>query len=70
MKLVIDIADNTASSFMQLIEGHYLEAKTLSAPEASLLEEIQHIQDAFKYAEDIKTGKLKTRPVEDLLNEL
>ena len=32
--------------------------------------ELKHIKDAFKQVELLKKGKLKTRPVEDLLNEL
>ena len=71
MKLLIDIADNKAASFMALIKDHaYVKAKPLSAPDAELLEEIGHIKKAFKNAERIKSGKLKTRPIEDLLNEI
>lgn len=32
--------------------------------------ELKHIQNAFKQVDLLKQGKLKTRPVEDLLNEL
>lgn len=71
MKLLIDIADNKAASFMELIKPHtYVKAKPLSAPDAELLEEISHIKKAFKDVERIKAGKLKTRPIEDLLNEI
>jgi hypothetical protein len=71
MKLLIDIADNKAASFMELIKGHsYVKAKPLSTPDAELLEEIGHIKKAFENADLIKAGKLKTRPIEDLLNEL
>lgn len=71
MKLVIDIADNKAASFMKLIKDHsYVKAKPLSIPDAELLEEIKQIKKAFKIANQIKTGKLKGRPAEDFLNEI
>jgi len=69
MKLVIDIADNRAASFMELLKGHsYVKAKSLSAP--AVLDELAHIKKAFKLAEKLKEGKIKSRPASDLLNEL
>jgi hypothetical protein len=71
MKLIIDIADNKAASFLELIKDHtFIKAKQISAPEAELLEEISEIKKAFKNTEKIKAGKLKGRPAEELLNEL
>ncbi|MFV0531046.1 MAG: hypothetical protein ACK5MD_06370 [Flavobacteriales bacterium] len=32
--------------------------------------ELKHIKNAFKQVDLLKQGKLKTRPVKDLLNEL
>jgi hypothetical protein len=58
MKTSIDIYDS------------YLKTKYLSAPDAELLEEIGEIKKAFKYVNQIKAGKLKSRPAEELLNEL
>jgi len=55
MKLLIKIKDSKA---------------VLSEPEAQLLDEIHEIKNALKYAGQIKSGKLKARPAEDLLNEL
>ena len=56
---------------MEMIKGHtYVKAKPLSSPDAELLEEIKEIKKAFKNADRIKAGKLKARPLEDLLNEL
>ena len=37
---------------------------------ATLLKEIHEIKKAFKYAIKVKSGKMKTRPVEELLKEL
>lgn len=56
---------------MAMLKEHsYIKAKSISAPDAEILEEIMHIKKAFKDIELIKAGKLKTRPVEDLLNEI
>jgi hypothetical protein len=71
MKLLIDIADNKAASFMEIIKNYsYIKAKPISAPDAELLEEIKEIKKAFKNVEKIKSGKLKGRLAEEFLNEL
>ncbi len=38
--------------------------------DVELFEEIKEIKKTFKNVEQIKAGKLKGRPVEELLNEL
>jgi len=71
MKLVIDIGDNKLDSFMELLKSHpYVKAKTLSASDVALLEEIVHIKKAFKLADKVNAGKIKSRPASELLNEL
>jgi hypothetical protein len=71
MKLLIDIADNKAAGFMEIIKNYsYVKAKPISAPDAELFEEINEIKKAFKNVESIKAGKLKGRSAEELLNEL
>lgn len=71
MKLLLDIKDNKAEAFMELIKNYsYVKFEPISAPDAELFDEIKEIKVAFKNAELIKAGKLKTRPAEDLLNEL
>jgi len=71
MKLLIEIEDTKAAAFIEMLKDYsFLKAKTLSAPDAELLEEIHEIKKAFKHAGQIKSGELKTRPAEDLLNEL
>jgi hypothetical protein len=71
MKLIIDVADNKAAGFIELLKEYsYIKAKPLSAPDSALIEEIKEIKKAFKNAEKIKAGKLKGRPAEELLNEL
>jgi hypothetical protein len=37
---------------------------------ATFLKEMQEIKKAFKYAEKVKSGKMKARPAEELLKEL
>lgn len=71
MKLVIEIADNKAANFMELIKNHsYVKAKALSEPDAAVLEELRHIKKAFKDLDKVKAGKLKTRPISDLFDDL
>jgi hypothetical protein len=71
MKLLIEIEDAKAAAFMEMLKDYsFLKAKTLSAPDAQLIEEIHEIKKAFKHASQIKSGELKGRPAEDLLNEL
>jgi len=71
MKVLIDIKDNKVSEFMEMIKHYsYLKAKPLSAPDEELLEEIHEIKKAFKKVDLIKSGKLKGRSAEELLNEL
>ncbi len=56
---------------MEMIKEHtYVKTQQLSSPDAELFEEIKEIKKAFKNVDRIKAGKLKTRPIEDLLNEL
>lgn len=71
MKLLIDIADSKAASFMELVKNQFdVKAKPISAPDAAVLEELNHIKRAFKNLAKVKSGKLATRPASDLLNEL
>jgi len=71
MKLLIDIADNKAASFIEMIKSYsYVKAKSLSAPDAELFEEIKEIKRAFKNANRIKAGNLKGRSAEEFLDEI
>ena len=71
MKLVIDLANNTADCFLELLKGHaYAKARPLSAPDAAVLEELTHIKRAIKLADKVKAGKIKSRPASELQNEL
>jgi len=71
MKLIIEVADNKAAGFIEHLKDYpYVKAKPLPVPDSEILDEIKEIKKAFKNAEKIKAGKLKGRPVEELLNEL
>ncbi len=71
MLVLIDIADNNAASFMEMIKNYSgAKATELSANDVELLDEIKEIKKAFKNADRIKAGKLKGRPVDEFLNEL
>lgn len=71
MKVLLDIKDNKAAAFMELVKSFsYVKAERISEPDVELFSEIKEIKSAFKNAELIKAGKLKARPAADLLNEL
>ena len=51
MKLLIDIADNKAESFMEMIKNHsYVKAKAVSAPDAELFAEIKEIKKTYSHS--------------------
>ncbi len=71
MKLLLDIKDNKAEAFIELIKSYsYIKAQPISLPDAELFAEIKEIKNAFKNVERMKSGKLKVRPVDDLLKGL
>jgi len=68
MKLLLEIQDNKAGFFLELIKNfRFIKAKPISAEDAVLLGEIQ---EAVKNMNLVNEGKLKARPAEELLNEL
>lgn len=68
MKVLLDIPDNKAISFMELIKSiSYVKAKPISDAKALLLEEIR---EAVEEMQLIRAGKKKARNAEDFLNEL
>jgi hypothetical protein len=71
MKLVIDIADNEAEGFIELLKSYsYVKAKPLSAPDAAVLEELSHLKKALSLGDKVKSGKMQSRPAAEFLNEL
>lgn len=68
MKVLLDIPDSKAASFMEVIRSiSYVKVKPLTDGKALLLEEIREAVEEMKL---IKVGKKKARNAEDFLNEL
>jgi hypothetical protein len=68
MKLLLEIPDNKATSFLEVIKSiSYVKAKPLTDTKALLLEEIREAVEEMKL---IKSGKKQARNAEDFLNEL
>jgi hypothetical protein len=68
MKVLLDIPDNKATSFMEVIRSiSYVKAKPLTDAKALLLEEIR---EAVQEMKAIRTGNKKARNADDFLNEL
>jgi hypothetical protein len=68
MKILLDIPDNKATSFMEVIKSiSYVKAKPLTESKAKLMSEIKEAVEEMKL---IRAGKKKARNAEDFLNEL
>jgi hypothetical protein len=68
MKILLDIPDNKASFFMELLKNFsFIKAKPLSSHKAKVLEDVKEAVEEMKL---IKAGKLEARNAEDLFNEL
>lgn len=71
MKVLLDIQPGKANLLMELLSDlPFVEARRISEKDAAALEELKRIQDAHRLAAKVRTGKIKTRPARDLLNEL
>lgn len=68
MKILLDIPDSKASSFMDVLQSiSYVKAKQLTDTKALLMEEIREAVEEMKL---IRAGKKKARNAEDFLNAL
>jgi len=68
MKILLEIPDNKAISFMDVINSiSYVKAKPITEVKARLLSEMK---DAIDEMNLIKKGKKNARNAEDFLNEL
>jgi hypothetical protein len=68
MKILLDIPDNKASSFMEVLRSiSYVKAKPLTDAKALLLEEIREAVEEMKL---IRAGEKQASNAEDFLNEL
>ncbi len=69
MKILLDIADNKVTFFMEILKNFTFikKATPLSDAKAELMQEIREAVEEMKL---IKAGKKKARNAEDFLNEL
>ncbi|MBC7425495.1 MAG: hypothetical protein H7321_03075 [Bacteroidia bacterium] len=68
MKLLLDLPDNKAAQFMEMLKNlPYIKTKKLSEEKALILTELK---EAAENVILVKKGKLKARPAADLLNEI
>ena len=68
MKILLDIRDNKAAFFMEVLKNFsFVKAKPLTKEKAQLVEEIKEVVDNLNL---VKQGKIKAKPLNDLLNDL
>jgi NRPS condensation-like uncharacterized protein len=68
MKVLVDIRDNKAAFVMELLSNFsFVKTKPITNEKALLIEEIKEAVENVKLA---KQGKLKAKPLNELLNEL
>jgi hypothetical protein len=68
MKVLVDIRDNKAAFVMELLNNFsFVKTKPITNEKALLIEEIKEAVENVKLA---KQGKLKAKPLNELLNEL
>ena len=69
MKVLVDIPDKQADFAMEVLHSlsFIKKAQPISNSKARLIKEIKQAVEEIKL---VRAGKLKARPIEDLLNEL
>ena len=68
MKVILDIKDTKADFVMELLHNlTYVKTKPITPYKAKVLEDIAEAVDEMR---QVKSGKLKARNVDDLINEL
>ncbi len=68
MKILLDIPDRKANSILEVLKSiSYVKTSKLTDTKAELMQEIREAVVQMKL---VKKGKLKARPVEDILHEL
>ena len=71
MKIILDIPENKAAHIIQVLKSfRYIKAKRISNKAIMYLKEIEEMDKAFKHAELINAGKLKSRPAATLIQSL
>ena len=68
MKVLLDIKDSKAASLLEVLRGlPYVKTESLSGEKVLLIKEIKKAVEEMKL---IRAGKLKARPVKELLDEI
>lgn len=68
MKILIEVSDNKAAFFMELLRSFtYVKAKPISGYKAQVLEDLK---EAVENMTLVNQGKLKARPAKELLDEI
>ena len=68
MKVLLDIKDSKAASLLEVLRGlPYVKTESLSGEKVVLIKEIKEAVEEMKL---IRAGKLKARPVKELLDEV
>ena len=68
MKLVIEVKDSKAEFLLELLRSlPFVKSSTISNEKDEVRDSVREAVEQMKL---VKAGKLKGRPVEDLLNEL
>ncbi|KAF0237918.1 MAG: hypothetical protein FD181_1503 [Prolixibacteraceae bacterium] len=68
MKVIIEVKDSKAEFVMELLNSlSFVKAKPITDEKAILIEEIK---EAVKNVKLARQGKLKAKPLNELLNEL
>ncbi len=68
MRLLLEIDDKKAGFFMEVLKNFpFVKSKTITPAKAQLMEEIKEAVDNVNLA---KKGKLKAKPLKELLDEL
>ncbi len=68
MKVLVDVKDNKGDFILELLNNFsFAKAKSISPAKAQLLEEIKEAVENVKL---VRQGKLKAKPLNELLDEL
>ncbi len=68
MKVLLEVKDNKADFILELLNNFsFVKAQPLSPAKARLIKEIKEAVENVKL---VKQGKLKAKPLNELLNEL
>jgi len=68
MKVILDIKDDKAEFFMELLKNFsFIQARPLTPYKAEVLE---GLKEAVEEVNQVKAGKKKAQPLSEFLNEL